>query len=248
MLGNIEGKRRRCQQRMRCLDRITNSMNMNLSKLQEIIKNREAWHDAVHGTTKSWTCLSNWTSVFMYYLNFIQYGLQGASQAVQVKKSTSQCRRHKRCGFDPWIWKIPWSQKWQSAPVSLLGKFYGQRRLVGYSPWGHALMQTHTNTHTHTHTHTKFTRSWISGNKEQWSWELGNKGRESYSFPVSLPWRFPGCSAVMQDLRSLTVYVNWGDNGWALETQIARVKILEYWEEKAAQRNISEHLNAVSYL
>ena len=63
MLGKIEGRKRRGQQKMRCLDGITDSMDMSLRELQELVMDREAWHAVIHGVTKSWTQQSDGTEL-----------------------------------------------------------------------------------------------------------------------------------------------------------------------------------------
>ena len=71
----------------------------------------------------------------------------GLPQRLSGKESACRCRR---CRLDPWVRKIPWRRKQQPAPVLLPGKFHGQRRLMGYSPWGHKQLDATEHMHTHT--------------------------------------------------------------------------------------------------
>ena len=100
----------------------------------------------------------NYIYILFYSHNCDRYSYLGLSMQCSGEAFPCQCKRHKKCGLNPWAGKIPWSKKWQPTLVFLPGKFHGQKALVGYTPWGHneldmtEWLSTHTHTHTHTHT------------------------------------------------------------------------------------------------
>ena len=130
ILGGIGGRRKRGRQRMRWLDGITDSMDMSLSELQEMMMDREAWRAAIHWVSKSRTRLSDWTEdtniLYFYILLVFPDGSDGKESA----------RISGDLDLIPGSGKIPCRREWQPTPVFLPGEFHGQRSLAGYSPRG----------------------------------------------------------------------------------------------------------------
>ena len=102
MLGKIEDRRKRGQQRMRWLDGITNSMDMGLGRLWQLVMDREAWHTVVHGIAKSWTQLSDWTELTPPIVRKVAIHLLWNIHILWCKLFS--CRLHL---CQPSIWGLP---------------------------------------------------------------------------------------------------------------------------------------------
>jgi hypothetical protein len=114
MLGKIEGRRRRGHQRMRWLDGIISAMDMNLGKLWEMVRDREAWHAAVHGVTKSWTQLGDWKTTTRPLMSFHSGKHHQRAQLSHLALAWESGRR--------WKWDI---SVWKSGEVTLLCGIWG---------------------------------------------------------------------------------------------------------------------------
>ena len=141
LLGNVEGRRRRGQQRMRWLHGITDSMDMSLIKLQELVMDRGAWHAAAHGFSNIWIPLSDWTELNWYMLLQFpkkRFSKQHKESSGNLNPSLCESKSDHRSVVSDSLWAhglySPWNSPGQNTGVGSLSLLQGIFPTQGSNP------------------------------------------------------------------------------------------------------------------
>ena len=138
--------------------------------------------------------------------NFVIYTLMcGLPRWPSGKESACQCRRFRRCGFSPWVWKIPWRRKWQPTPIFLPGKFHEQRSLTGSSLWCYRVGHDWVVKQQKTKENSKLFLSVTSQFRESLPWFTTAQEGESIAHPVSCPICQPASLCISDTLLCLVI-------------------------------------------